>query len=96
MNQMRKTVVGSTLVRSDIVWAHTDRKGRYQKVIRVHLEGKGKLESLFLNMLLKLAMVKLKPELVMATGAGTLASEASWPEVSFTLAILFRLTSFTK
>lgn len=93
---MRKTVVGNILVRSEIVWAHTDRKGRYQKVIRELLEGKGRWTSLFLNMLLELAMVKLKPELVMATGAGTLASEASWPEVSFTLAILFMLTSFTK
>lgn len=41
-------------------------------------------------------MVKLKPELVMATGAGTLASEASSQEVSFILAILFMFTSFTK
>lgn len=84
------------MVRSEIVWAHTDRKGRYQKVIRELLQGKGRWTSLFLNMLLELTMVKLKPELVMATGAGTLASEASWPEVSFTLAILFKLTSFTK
>lgn len=37
MNWMRKTVAGSILVRSEIVWAHTDRKGRYQ-VIRELLE----------------------------------------------------------
>lgn len=38
MNWMRKIVLGSILVRSEIVWAHTDRKGKYQKVIRELLE----------------------------------------------------------
>lgn len=86
----------SILVRSEKDWAHMDRKDRYQKVIRELSEEKGRLENSFLNMLLEMVMVKLKPELVMATGAGTLASEASWPEVCFAVAVLFMFPSFAK
>lgn len=96
MNWMRKPLLLSIVVRSENVWAHTDRKGRYQKVIRELHEEKKRLENSLLTMLLEILMVKLKPELVKATGASTLASEASWPVVGFTMAVLLTFPSFAK